>query len=112
MNLLYDLDGTISDPLEGITNCLNYALTKLGRKEKCPKSLSKYIGLSLTIALRELLETSDQQILDEVIRLYRERYIPIGFKENTLYPSIAEFLSEGSDLGFRQFIARPYPKSY
>ena len=83
MNLLYDLDGTISDPLEGITNCLNYALTKLGRKEKCPESLSKYIGLSLTIAIRELLETSDQQILDEVIRLYRERYIPIGFKENT-----------------------------
>ncbi len=44
MNILYDLDGTISDPLEGIAECLNYALSKLGHKER---ELAKYIGPSL-----------------------------------------------------------------
>ena len=105
MNILYDLDGTISDPLEGIAKCLNYALSKLGHRERELESLSKYIGPSLKIALSELLETKDDDRLNEVIQLYRERYIPIGFKENKLYPGIAQLLSDVAGVQHRQFIA-------
>ena len=105
MNILYDLDGTISDPKEGITKSLNYALTKLGHKERESVSLTKFIGPPLKTAFSELLDTNDEDQLSEAILLFRERYIPIGFKENTLYPGIVEMLSAASDSGIRQFIA-------
>lgn len=105
MNILYDLDGTISDPIEGIGNCLNYALKKLGCKEREIESLSKYIGPSLSVAFSNLLKTKDEDELAEAIRFYRERYIPIGFKENTLYPKIDQILAAANDCGIRQFIA-------
>ncbi len=105
MNILYDLDGTISDPFEGITKSINYALSKLGHSERKLESLSKYIGPSLTVAFTELLKTNDEEVIAEAIRLYRERYTTIGFKENTLYPGISATLSANVSRGHRQFIA-------
>ena len=96
MNLLFDLDGTISNPVEGITKSINYALVKLGHKKKSSILLSKYIGPSLKTTFAELLGTYHEEVILEAIAYYRERYFSVGFKENCLYPGVVELLE-----GFR-----------
>ena len=42
--LLFDLDGTLTDPAEGITKCVQYALSYFGQAERRPEELYCYIG--------------------------------------------------------------------
>ncbi|MGJ8657912.1 MAG: HAD hydrolase-like protein [Akkermansiaceae bacterium] len=104
MNLFFDLDGTISDPFQGITTSMNYALKKCEVKERDPAQLAKYIGPSLQFAFSELLETDDDEQLTRAIGFFRERYISVGFGENELYPNIVETLSKLREAGHRLFI--------
>ena len=104
MNLFFDLDGTISDPYEGITKSINYALAKFDRDEKEQAQLSKYIGPSLKFAFEELLGTSDEQHISQAIAFYRERYFSIGFKENELYDGVVELLQDLERLGYQQSV--------
>ena len=74
MNLFFDLDGTISDPFEGITKSMNYALLKCGVKERDSKYLAKYIGPSLRLAFSELLETNDNESIMKAIVFFRDMF--------------------------------------
>ena len=91
--VIFDLDGTISDPAEGITRSINHALSELGYKTHSEEKLLKYIGPHLNITFSELAGIKDKAILSQAIDLYRERYIPIGYKENHLYSGIVDVLS-------------------
>jgi len=93
MILVFDLDGTISDPSQGITASLNYALEKLGLTKQPESNLYKYIGPSLIDIFTDLLNSHDDQIINKAISLFRERYGDIGFKENILYPEMKAILS-------------------
>ena len=90
--VIFDLDGTISDPAEGITRSINYALAKLGYDTYPEKDLLPYIGPHLRITFAELVGIGDDATLSRAIELYRERYIPIGYKENRLYDGIVPVL--------------------
>lgn len=100
--IIFDLDGTISDPAEGITRSINHALAELGHPTHPEADLQKYIGPHLNITFSELMGTSNEGTLKRAIELYRERYIPVGYKENRLYDGMREVLSrlcaEGSAL--------------
>ncbi len=91
--IIFDLDGTISDPAEGITRSINHALIKLGHEPHPEKDLHKYIGPTLNITFSELMGTTDKALLTRAIELFRERYIPVGYRENRLYDGILEVLS-------------------
>ena len=80
---IFDLDGTITDPAEGITRSINYALIGLGYQPKPTKTLLKYIGSHLNITFSELTGRSDETTISRGIDLFRERYIPIGYQENS-----------------------------
>lgn len=92
MIFIFDLDGTISDPSEGITASLNYALENLGLPTKPPLSLTKYIGPSLLDIFSDLLATNDNELIQQGISFFRERYFEKGYKENVLYPEIESVL--------------------
>lgn len=92
MILIFDLDGTISDPSEGITASLNYALDRLGYSQKPVSALTRYIGPSLVDIFSDLLNTSDQDLIQTAVSFFRERYSDIGYKENTLYPRMKDIL--------------------
>ena len=100
--VIFDLDGTITDPAAGITRSLNHALVELGHPAHPEADLQKYIGPHLNITFSELMGTSDEGTLERAIELYRERYIPIGYKENRLYDGMQAVLSrlcaDGSSL--------------
>jgi phosphoglycolate phosphatase len=91
---LFDLDGTISDPAEGIARSINHALSGLGHPSLPEASLTGHIGAPLDQIFRELLGTSDAGAIARAVELYRERYIRIGYGENRLYAGMREVLSE------------------
>ena len=103
--VIFDLDGTITDPAEGITRSINHALAELGHPTHPEISLQKYIGPHLNITFSELMGISDEGTLARAIELYRERYIPIGYKENRLYDGIREVLAQLSGNGSALCIA-------
>ncbi|WP_299489369.1 HAD hydrolase-like protein [Acaryochloris sp. IP29b_bin.137] len=92
--IVFDLDGTLSDPAQGITASINYALENLGASSLEPHHLTQYIGPPLVETFSELLCTKDDAVIHQAIDLYRERYLANGYAENTLYPGILELLKE------------------
>jgi phosphoglycolate phosphatase len=86
--VIFDLDGTIADPAEGITRSINHALEELGHTPHPRADLLKYIGPHLSTTFSELLGTRDEATLARAIELYRERYIPVGYRENRFYQSM------------------------
>jgi phosphoglycolate phosphatase len=91
--VIFDLDGTITDPAEGIIRSINHALVGLGYAARPERDLEKYIGPQLSVTFSELLGTANETRLARAIELYRERYIPIGYRENRLYEGIHKVLS-------------------
>ncbi|SHI77134.1 phosphoglycolate phosphatase [Desulfatibacillum alkenivorans DSM 16219] len=92
--LLFDLDGTLSDPLEGIARSFNYALSSLGYEEKPIADFAQYIGPPLDESFKVETGIEDDAEIGAFITKFRERYIEVGFSENELYPGIKESLEE------------------
>jgi len=97
--LVFDLDGTISDPLSGILHSMNYSLTAFGYPEVTPCEVAQFIGPPIETTFREITgERSDERIR-EIIARFRERYGSAGYAENTLYPGISETIRGLFDRG-------------
>jgi phosphoglycolate phosphatase len=90
VNLLFDLDGTLTDPGDGFVACISYALAKLECPARSPAEIRRHVGPPLQETLARLLE--DQSKLPDAIALYRERYSSRGYLENAVYPGIVEVL--------------------
>jgi phosphoglycolate phosphatase len=88
--VLLDLDGTVTDPAEGITKSLAHALTALGRPVPSPEVLVGYIGPPLleTFALNGVPEAEGRRAIEH----YRERFADVGLYENEVYEDIPELL--------------------
>jgi len=97
--LVFDLDGTISDPLLGILRSVNCALVAHGYSEVPRASVAALVGAPLDDVFRALVaEISDAQVRSLVAN-YRERYAEVGFAENSLYHGVREALLALSDQG-------------
>jgi phosphoglycolate phosphatase len=90
--LLFDLDGTLSDPLVGIGRSINYALSHFGYPELPLSQLAAHVGPPLDQAFSSITGVSSSSALDDFVAKYRERYGKIGYSENVLYPGIPEVL--------------------
>lgn len=93
--LLFDLDGTISDPIIGIWRSINFALEAFGFEPRSIEEISPFIGPPLDEIFNSL--TQDPSITEEIIVKYRERFSEVGFSENTLYPGIREVITSLSE---------------
>lgn len=96
--LIFDLDGTISDPKEGIVKSLNYALSAYGFASQDETVLSTYIGPPLDIAFREITKSDNSDLISSLVAKYRERYSDVGFSENILYDGMPEILKRLSSV--------------
>ena len=79
---LFDLDGTVTDPGEGITNSVMYALQKFGIHERDRRKLYRFIGPPLADSFREFYGFSADEA-KKGIRFYREYYSKKGIFENS-----------------------------
>lgn len=89
--ILFDLDGTLTESGEGIINCVQYALEKLGKKEEHPENLQCFIGPPLKEQFMKYAGLSEEEG-EKAVVYYRERYTTTGMFENRLYPKIPELL--------------------
>ncbi|MBO5472561.1 MAG: HAD family hydrolase [Lachnospiraceae bacterium] len=106
--ILFDLDGTLTDPKIGITSCVQYALRKMGIEEPDLDKLEPFIGPPLTDSFREFYEM-DEENAAQAVRYYRERFSTVGLFENQVYPGIPEMLEELKRAGKRLAIASSKP---
>ncbi|THB70922.1 MAG: HAD family hydrolase [Desulfobulbaceae bacterium] len=110
--LLFDLDGTLTDPSRGILNCIEYSLEKLAVQPVSREVLYGCIGPPLRRVFAELLTTGDQSLIEEGVRLYRERFSESGLFENELYPGIENLLENFNTHGYTLFVATSKPEVY
>jgi phosphoglycolate phosphatase len=90
--ILFDLDGTLSDPLVGIGRSINYALSHFGFAELPLSELAVYVGPPLDQAFSSITGVRESSALEGFVAKYRERYGEIGYSENVLYPGIPQLL--------------------
>ena len=107
--LLFDLDGTLTDPKEGITRCIAHALTRMGSAPPPLEDLRFAIGPPLRGSFAKLLNTDDGAAVEAAIAAYRERFSTVGLFENALYPGIRETLAEARARGHLVFLATSKP---
>jgi len=81
-SILFDLDGTLTDPRPGIVSCMRHALDQLGRPCPSDEFLASFIGPPLRGTFSILLQTSDIERIEEAMRLYRQGFSDTGLYEN------------------------------
>ena len=92
MHLLFDLDGTLTNPYRGIAACIRYALQQLSQPLPDESSFSDWIGPPLQDSFATVLDSTTQ--VNEAIRLYRDRFATVGLYENEVYEGIPAMLAE------------------
>ena len=92
-HILFDLDGTLTDPKEGIVNCIRFAMQQLSMPLDEAASLDWCIGPPLQQSFATLLGPEPARI-QEALDAYRSRFKEIGIYENRLYPGIPKMLGE------------------
>ena len=106
--ILFDLDGTLTDPKEGITKSFQYALKHMGIIEENLDNLEKVIGPPLKDSFMEFYGMNEQEALEAVAK-YRERFEKIGLYENEIFDGIKEMLKHLQEEGFLLAIASSKP---
>ncbi len=102
--LLFDLDGTLTDPKLGITTCVQYALDSFGIKEPDLDKLEPFIGPPLKDSFMDFYNM-DEATAEAAIAKYRERFSTVGMYENEVYPGIARMLRKCKLHGARLAVA-------
>lgn len=110
--ILFDLDGTLTDPREGITRCLAHALERLGREPPPLDQLTFAIGPPLRASLAQLLGTESHAEVELALAHYRERFADVGLFENAPYEGIAEALAALRRAKLPLFVATSKPRVY
>ncbi len=110
-NILFDLDGTLTDPKEGIINSILFALTKLGIEENHIEELDNFIGPPLRVSFSTRYNLSDKQA-DEGLTYYREYFSKKGLYENKPYPGIRKVLESLVRDKYQLFVATSKPTVY
>jgi len=110
-NILFDLDGTLTDSSPGIINAYIYSLNKLGLNEDDISIVRSYIGSPLRAyyAERQKLTPADSEL---AVKYFREHYNDTGIYENNVYPGIKELLEKLTDSGCRLYIATSKPEKF
>ena len=105
---LFDLDGTLTDPKEGITKSVQHALKHFGIEEENLSRLEPFIGPPLIDSFMEFYGF-DEAKAREAVDVYRERFAPIGVLENNLIPGTGQMLSHAKEKGLHMAVASSKP---
>lgn len=106
--VLFDLDGTLTDPFEGITNSVVYALKKFKIEVKDRRTLIPFIGPPLYESFEKFFGVNG----DEAVGYFREYFSTEGLYENKVYDGIEEVLKTLKKLGKKLIVATSKPEVF
>ena len=109
--ILFDLDGTLTDPKVGITKSVQYALAKFNIDEPDLDKLVPFIGPPLVESFQEFYSLSETEAIAGV-GYYREYFTKAGMFENAVYPGIKDMLTLLVEQGKQLIIATSKPTVY
>ena len=109
--LFFDLDGTLTDPMEGITRSVQYALRHFGIEVNDLKELCPFIGPPLAESFRDRYGMNEAETATAIARM-REYFAPKGIFENKLYPGIPELLAATAAAGCVNVMATSKPEPF
>ena len=108
---MFDLDGTLTDPKEGITKSVRHALNHYGIQVDDLDNLTPFIGPPLTDSYKKYYGFSDVQAWEGVL-VYREYFSERGWHENKEYPGIKEMLDALKAAGKVLLVATSKPEVF
>ncbi|MDR2438835.1 MAG: HAD-IA family hydrolase [Planctomycetaceae bacterium] len=111
INILFDLDGTLTNPYKGITNSVKYALKKFDIIENNNERLKMFIGPPLEKSFMEYYDF-DKNTVQKVIKYYREYFSEKGIYENILYEGIKNVLKKLNNRNKNCIIATSKPETF
>lgn len=111
MNLLFDLDGTLADPMDAFSSSLEFACDTLGLSRFSAETTRSLIGPPLHLELPRLLGEAKAALTPEFMRIYREHHGREGIYQYRFYDGMDEAIQR---LGSRHriFVATSKPKVY
>ena len=108
-HVLFDFDGTVYDTAEGITKSIRWALNKRGMDAEL-RELRKFVGPPLAEKFMEVYGFQEKDAL-EMVRVFRERYAPVGIFESAPFPGIKELLTTLKAAGLVTGVATSKPQN-
>ena len=112
VNVLFDLDGTLTDPREGIVACFKYTLLELGYCVPPDSDLERYIGPPLREGFASLLGSERHEQIDLAVALYRQRFSERGIFDNVIYPGIHSALAQLDVMDAALYVATSKPRVF
>jgi phosphoglycolate phosphatase len=111
--LLFDLDGTLTDPKAGILGCIRYTLGSLGWSV-LPEEEEIFwcIGPPLRHSFGKLLNTDSDEEIERAVSIYRKQYDRLGKFENVVFEGVPETLRSFQQEEFRLFVATSKPQVF
>lgn len=103
---MFDLDGTLTDPHDGITRCVAHAFKCLGRSTPPAEELRRFIGPPLQDTFATWLPANE---VDDAVRFYRERFDAVGWRENHLYDGVVSVLTDMTVRGHQMIVVTSKP---
>lgn len=109
--VLFDLDGTLTDPGEGVTNSVAYALEKFGISVSDKRELYRFIGPPLLYSFENFYGFSESDA-KKALGYYREYYSKTGIFQNAIYDGIKGLLSDLKKSGKKLIVATSKPEHF
>lgn len=109
--VLFDLDGTVTDPEEGITKSVQYALQHFHIEVQERQELYKFIGPPLKDSFMDFYGFTEQQAGEALLK-YRERFAVTGWRENVVYDGMEKLLQHLRREGKRIMLATSKPEFF
>lgn len=109
--VVFDLDGTLTDPSVGIVRCVNYALEKRGYPTRSDAEISGEIGPPLDLMFRKFIPAIELPAIEKLVGDYRERFGVYGYAENLIYDGIPRALKSLQDRGLPMGVCTSKPKA-
>ncbi len=109
--LLFDLDGTLTDPFEGITNSIVYSLSRFGISVADKRELIDFIGPPLVDSFKGFYGFSDKEA-ELAVEYYREYFSERGIFENAVYEGVTALLEALKRKGKKLLVATSKPEIF
>lgn len=109
--ILFDLDGTLTDPQLGITSCVQHALEAIGQPEPDNNKLIPFIGPPLKEMFMSYCNV-DETTGEFLVAKYRERFSTVGMFENEIYEGIKDLLTSLKQAGKKIALATSKPQVF
>lgn len=111
-SVIFDMDGTLIDPRQGIFDSLKYALQRLKAPLPPDEDFESFIGPPLRSIFSRILETDEPEKIESAVALYRERYSATGIYKCVVFEGIVQMLQALDAGGHHLYVATIKPLPY